>query len=553
MAVMAIFSFLFMPLVSMNGTAAPADYSIMANEDFTMGNTYNDNVSFTSVVFAPNNSFNSVERSTGSGNHLKSVSRQFRINNTWFNYRYRNGNIHFYETQEFFAFVDDGDEHLRETTITPEFGIFGQWENSITFYSNGTYYLYIHNRNDNTTKVFYGTDPTNLSTTQVVYEHETNDDYFTEIYKWNDTTYYTFISELDTISGYWNNLSLVISTDLMNWTKTNSTLFINSDMDLMDCSSYIWNNSYYIAVWLYNDSLGMNGYHYYSTDNIFAMNNYTLTFNETTDDKWNVKFYPIGHTLVKYYFNSNTNKLHADIFREKYEVYENGIYKFYYNGVYEKNTEVANGTLITDYICWWGRTGTWYSADVYQNWYGFNMFALGSLAYVDFVSFNLEHPELLVINTYMPPEVVNYNIGTRLLLNSTLSSIIFTDTFYVETIGNNYVNYWEKNSAGVDDESIKYAGFSNIYFEHQPLENPLKKNMKITIMNNPSEMDDPFWFTAQQLLTEPTMIMGWILFASGLLMIVIRPLPTKLGAVAFVAGASVLAGTGIGALLSTLF
>ena len=164
-AFMAIFSFILMPFTAINGSAdlTVHDYSANKDFDFRMGNTYVDNVDFVSIDFEPNQTFDLKVRSNADSDAYLMSSRMMRDGNDWFNYRFSDNDLIFYETEELFIYVDDNEEDMREhTMVNPQFTD-NERHYPITFFNNDTYYLYMESNIGNHTDVYYGTNATNLT------------------------------------------------------------------------------------------------------------------------------------------------------------------------------------------------------------------------------------------------------------------------------------------------------------------------------------------------------------------------------------------------------
>jgi len=545
MVFFAIFSFLILPFLSTEseGTISNHDYSDLMNKDFTMGNSYNDNVTFESVSFNPNQTFISEIRSDSDNDNYYMTTRQLRVNNTWFNYRVRNNKIIFYETLEFFAHIDDGDEEYREYELEQNL-LTSNWFYPITFYNNGTYYLYVSSEFTNETVVFYGNNPTNLSNNQTVYEHNEEEDYFGEIYRWNETCYFTMVMEYNAVTSWWQNMTLFISDDLLNWTQTGKKIE-KIETDFYEYSAYMYNNSWYIYTLEYSDVTEHMEHIYYKVPNIFDVNNYTIFYNETNDDIFGIKYYPIGHSFVKYYFNNTDNKLYAGIVREKYEIYNGSIYKFYYNGVYETNNIITNATEINDYFLIYGWTGFTYRTTTFHiDNYGFNFIAFGELAFVNFTKFDLTHPEFLSMSIYIP-NTIKDNIGLKIYINTTQNELLFSNFYIIEILGNKYADYYSFGELTIGD--IKYRCINSFYFNDDK-----KENIQLNIMNDPSEIDIPLWYAALQVAVRPEVVIGWLSTVIGGVMLFTPSLPTRAGAVLLTIGSVTLLGLGTVGFLSVL-
>ena len=531
-----LLTFGILALFILGATIQPAqaadtyDFSDYEDNDFTMGNTYNENVSFQSVAFNPNQSFLEDKRSKGYLEYSESTNRKMRVDNTWFNYVFHSNEIELYRTDDLFAHVSDGQQlnryyELNQTLDDSDYAY------PITYYENGTYYLFITNTDSSEIELFYGSTATDLNTNITINETKEDWERFGEVYKYNETTYFTMLYEFDeSYELYAHNLTIMTSTNLTGWTYTDIRFNQGpiEENDLLDYAFYKYDSKYYFYINVYNYTADENQHIYYETYDPFNMTNYTEIYREVNDIPSGIRYYPVGHSIVKTYFNTTDNKLTIETARDKYEILTGGnaIYKFYWNGIYEYSG-APTGDNLTEYITAHCSLGSYYNSIDYLNKYGLNLFALGNLKYINFTSFNPESPTVFRLRAYSPDDNdLGQNDATiTMYINISKTEFPYSDYYLLENLGNSYIDYVVAESYTYGSLDLKGFSFS---FD---TDTNKREDMQITLYHDPADISEPWWYILAQLSRTPQETIALLGLIVGSFLILLPNLPKRFGAI----------------------
>lgn len=538
-----------------NGSASedPYDFEDLSDHDFSMGNYYNDNVSFISVPFTPNVSFIDLERSSPSIVHERNCYRMFRNGEVWESFQFDSDvqNLRLWNTLDFFAYNEDSEESARWGDIWDDVGYGVDNNDPISFRTSTHWFVYLRNASTNEINGYQMNLSGGLEYSKTVYDGGADDDKIGDIYRMNETHYFAWVFNESGSSYPVRNM--IISEDLLNWTNTEieSATDITNFTDVYDYAYYEWNGTKFAYVRALNDSTTDVEHHFYTYDNLTDLRNYTPYYHFVDDSIERLRYYPIGSHIVRRYFNPNDNRIYVGTHRDNYTIQKNDglIYKFYWNGVYEYVGNLTeNGTNINDYFGFrmdflTGFDTAKYNNELIYNEHGINLFSFGNLVYVNFTNFDLEDPIPIRFNIWMPQanDLGKTNPKGEIFINTTQTELTYFDTYWSEVAGDGYLKYF--NADAID---INIRGVSQIKSVEFLMTNPSgREGFVFQIFTDPEDASSPWWFTVSQLdIADYQNIIGGLALMVGAIMIAVNRLPTKTGATLVAVGVFVLLGLG---------
>lgn len=540
-----------------NGSASVSfDYSDLADHDFSMGNYYNDNVSFNSVPFDPSMEFIDEARSGSDVINQMNCYRMFRIGEEWSSFQFDltgDNELNIWTSRDFFAYNDDSDSAVRARPI---------WDNlsysaidnldPISFWNGSAWFVYLR---DSVTEDITGHRFENgTHYEQIVHDGLGDEDRFGEIYRYNETHYFAWLFN-ETGSEY-PEINLMLSEDLMNWTHTG--IERNSETtnftSIYDYAYYEWNGTKYGYVRAYNESTAEIEHAFFTYENVGDLQNYTFLYSFVDDSIEYLRYYPIGTHLVRRYLNANLNSITVGTHRYDYRIQDrdNLIYKFYWNGVYEyvgELNESEDAVNVNDYF---GIVMTTSQQDASLYWttdyyteYGINNWIFKNLAYVNITGFDLDDPIPIEFDTYLPldDDLGKKNPSGFFYINTTQPDLSFFNPYWAEIESFNDVDYTADRSWGIGIRGV--SEIKSINFFSISTGDDERDSFTIKIFNDPEDAESPFWFTVSQLeISDYQNIIGGVAIMVGAIMIAVNRLPTKTGATLVAVGVFVLLGLG---------